>query len=70
MEKGLAGTLVAREIDSVDKELPFLDAIGEAYCGIDNADVIRTYTSCIYMVRYLYRKFGIIEYRNEELEEL
>lgn len=57
-------------MDNVGTESPFHGAMIDAYCVIVNADVTRTYTSYIDMIRYLYRKCELIGWRKEELEEL
>lgn len=59
-----------RDKDNVDKILLLFDAIKDDFRIIDNANVTRTYTSYIKMVRFPYRKCEIIWWKKEELEKL
>lgn len=66
----LTGMLEARDMDSVNNEKAYLGAMLDACCGINKADVTRSYTSYIDMVRYLYRKCELIGWRKYELGKL
>lgn len=58
--QGLTGMLVVKDIDSINKMFPFLGNVLNGYCGNENTDVTRTYTSYVDMVSYLYRKCELI----------
>lgn len=57
-------------MDNVEILLPFQTAMVDAYYNVDNADVTRTYTSYIDLVRYVDRKWELFGWRKDELEEL
>lgn len=62
--------LEAKDMDNVDIVSPFLDAILNTYWGTEDANVTRTNTLYVDMVRYWYQKCELIGWSKEELEKL
>lgn len=62
--------LKAKDADYVVKVSSFLGPIEDDYCGNENADVTRAYTSYVNMVCYLYRRCELIRWGEGELQKL
>lgn len=54
------------EAKDLDKLPVFLGAIVDTYRGIQNADVTRTYTKYVNMVRYLFQGCELTGWSNED----